>query len=122
MPVVDPVLALLPAPEDVPAVELAVEVHQPLVEPLEHATDLLELEQIVVDLVRHRFDLGAEPDLLGRLAPFGLGLRRDELVAGHEIAPLWVQRDDIGHDPLDERERTVCFGEREVLARHSVIM
>ena len=44
MPVLDALLARLPAPEDVAPVELAVEVHQSLVEPLEYAPDLLELQ------------------------------------------------------------------------------
>src|SRR5438093_7743760 len=64
MPVLDPVLAHFPTPEDLLAVELAVEVHQSLFEPLEHAADLLELEQVVVDLPGDRLDLVPQLQLL----------------------------------------------------------
>src|SRR5205814_8502974 len=118
MPVLDPVLAHFPAPEDLLAVELAVEVNQPLLESLEDAADLLQLEQVVVDLVRDGVDLAAQLDLLGRLAPVGLRLRRDQLVARHEVAPLRVQRHDVGDDALHERKLTIGISETEILAGH----
>ena len=54
----DAFLAQLPAPEDVPAVELAVEIHQPLLHPFEHAADLLQLDDEVVDLARYFVERG----------------------------------------------------------------
>src|SRR2546426_5669263 len=44
MPMLDPVFPGLPAPEDISPLELAVEIDQSLIEPLEHAADLRELE------------------------------------------------------------------------------
>src|SRR5438309_2343602 len=69
MPVFYPVLSLLPAPEDFSAVQLAVEIDQPVLEPLEHAPDLLQLEQVVLDLARDRLDGAAQVELLLRLVP-----------------------------------------------------
>src|SRR5436309_14872862 len=100
MPVVYPVLSPFPAPEDFLAIELAVEVHQPLLEPLEHAADLAELNQVIIDLTRDRLDLGAQRHLLGRLAPPGFRLRRYDLVTAHQVAPLGMQGDGVGHDAL----------------------
>src|SRR2546428_12784287 len=119
MPVLDPVLAHFPTPEDFFVVQLAVEIHQPLLEPLEHAADLLQLEQVVVDLVSDGVDLAAQVDLLRRLAPVGLGLGCNELVARHQIAPLRVQRHAVGDDALHERKRTIGFCESEILTGHN---
>src|SRR5260221_12838954 len=105
----------LPAPEHFLAVELSVEVDQSRLEPLEHAADLIELEQEVIDLARDVVDAAPQGELLGRLAPFGSGLRGDELVLRHEIAPLRMEGDQVGDDTLHQGERTVCFSEREVL-------
>src|SRR5438105_2159975 len=118
MPVLNPVFSNFPAPEDFFVVQLAVEIHQPLLESLEHAADLLQLDQVVVDLVSDGVDLAAQVDLLRRLAPVGLGLRRDELVARHQIAPLGVQRDDVGDDALHKGKRTIGFDESKILAGH----
>src|SRR5256712_8236456 len=113
MPVVYPVFSLLPAPEDLPSVQLAVEIDEPLLEPLEHAADLLQLEQVVLDLARDGFDFGAQVELLLRLAPVGPRLRGGELVLVDEVAPLGMQGGDVGDDPLDEREGAVGFGKGE---------
>jgi len=64
MPVLDALLARLPAPEDVPPVELAVEVDESFIEALEHAADLIELEQIIVDLSSYVLDASSERELL----------------------------------------------------------
>ncbi len=89
---IDPLFADPPAPEDVASIELTVEVHQPLLEPLEHAADLLELFEVPIDVARHAHDLGVQRELLGRLAPIGPRLGRDVLVAVDEIAPPGIQR------------------------------
>src|SRR2546426_12282659 len=52
MPMLDPVFPGLPAPEDISPLELAVEIDQSLIEPLEHAADLRELGEIAIDLAR----------------------------------------------------------------------
>src|SRR3989442_15262848 len=118
MPVVYSVFALLPAPEDLPSIELAVEVDQPVLEPLEHAADLLQLEQVVLDLARDGLDCAAQVELLLRLAPVGPRLSGGELVLVDEVAPFGMEGRDVGDDPLHEREGLVGFGERELLARH----
>src|SRR3989442_10989266 len=118
MPMLDPVFPSLPAPEDISPLELAVEIDQSLIEPLEHAADLRELGEIAIDLARHVADAAAQLHLLRRLAPFRLRLRDEQLVLGHEIAPLGMEREDVGHDPLYEGEGSIGFGEGEVLARH----
>ena len=64
MPVLDALLTRLPAPEDVPPVELAVEVDESFIEALEHAADLIELEQIIVDLSSYVLDASSERELL----------------------------------------------------------
>src|ERR1700675_2999289 len=87
VPVLDPVLSCLPAPADLPPVELAVEVHEALLESLERASDLLELFEIAIDLARHAVDLGVHLELLLRFTGLGTGLRRGVLVAVHELAP-----------------------------------
>src|ERR1700704_1529168 len=115
MPELDPFLALLPAPEYFLPVQLAVEVDESRLEPLEHAPDLLELEQEIVDLPRHVVDAAAQRELLGRLAPLGPGLRGDELILRHEIAPVRMEGDQVGDDALHQRKSTVGFGERKVL-------
>src|SRR3989442_9229517 len=117
MPVVDPVFARFPAPVDLAPVELAVEVHEPHVEPLEHAADLLQLEQGVVDAGGDVLHGAPQRELLLRFAPIGLRLGSGELVAGHQLAPLRVQGADVGDDPLDEGKGAVGFGESEIL-RH----
>src|SRR5437870_12557651 len=114
-----PIFSLFPAPEYLFAVELAVEIHQPLLEPLEQASDLLELAEIVVDPPRHLVDAGAQPHLLGRLAPFRSRLRRHQLVLLHQVAPLGMEGHEIGDDALHERQSTIRFGESKILARHS---
>src|SRR5437867_3010702 len=118
MPELDPFLTLLPAPEYFLPVQLAVEVHQSRLESLEYAADLVELEQEIVDLARDVVDAAAQRELLGRLAPLGSGLRGGELVLRHQIAPVRMERDQVGDDTLDEGERTVRFGKSEVFARH----
>src|SRR3989442_8911935 len=121
MPVVYPVLAHLPAPEDFPAVQLAVEIDEPLLEPLEHTPDLLQLEQVVLDLARDGLDCAPQLELLLRLAPVGARLRGGELVLVDEVAPLGMEGRDIRDDPLHEREGLVGFAEGEVLTRHAQI-
>src|SRR2546428_4286496 len=116
MPLVYPFLALFPAPEYLFPIQLAVEVDQSRLEPLDHAPDLLELEQELVDLARDVVDAAAQRGLVGRFAPFGSSLRRHELVLRHEITPGRVERDQVGDDALDERESTIGFGEGEVLS------
>src|SRR6266487_3249730 len=102
MPVLDFLFALLPAPEYFLAVELAVEVHQPLLEAFEYTPDLLQLAQEIVDPPRDLVDAGAQPHLLGRVAPFGM------------------QRHQIGDDALHERQRAIGFSEGEILAGHGI--
>src|SRR3989442_4530812 len=104
VPVVYSVFSLLPAPEDFPAVQLAVEIDQPLLEPLEHAADLLQLEQVVLDLARDGLDCAAQVELLLRLAPVWPRLRGGELVLVDQVAPLAVKGGNVGHYPLHERE------------------
>src|SRR3989449_7875961 len=118
MPMLDPVFPGLPAPEDISPLELAVEIDQSLIEPLEHTADLRELGEIAIDLARHVADAAAQLHLLRRLAPFRLRLRDEELVLGHEIAPLGMEGQDVGYDPLDQGERPVGFRQREVLTGH----
>src|SRR5436309_15652917 len=118
MPMLDPVFPGLPAPEDISPLELAVEIDQSLIEPLEHAADLRELGEIAIDLARHVADAAAQLHLLRRLAPFRLRLRDEQLVLGHEIAPLGMEREDVGHDPLYEGESSIGFRQREVLTGH----
>src|SRR6267378_1632680 len=111
MPVVYSVLSLLPAPEDLSSIELAVEIDQPVLEPLEHAADLLQLEQVVLDLARDGFDGAAQVKLLLRLTPVGPRLRGGEFVLVDQVTPLRVERGNVGHYPLHEREGAVGFGE-----------
>jgi hypothetical protein len=118
MPELDPLLALFPAPEYFFPIQLSVEVDEPRFEPLEHASNLLELEQEVVDLARDVVDAAAQRELVGRFAPFGSSLARYEFVLRHEITPGGVKRDQVGDDALDERESAVGFGEAKVFARH----
>src|SRR5207244_10472859 len=92
VPVVYSVFSLLPAPEDLPSIELAVEIDEPLLEPLEYAADLLQLEQVVLDLPRDGFDCTAQVELLLRLAPVGPRLRGGELVLVDKFPPLRVER------------------------------
>src|SRR5436853_1053498 len=99
MPVVYPVFSLLPAPKDLPSIELAVEIDQPLLEPLEHAADLLQLEQVVLDLARDGFDCAAPVELLLRLAPVGPRLRGGELVLVDQVTPLGMESGNVGHYP-----------------------
>src|SRR5439155_23997794 len=111
MPMAYSLLALLPAPEDLSTVQLAVEIDQTFVEPLEDAANLLQLLEIISDLARHVIDAAAQVELLRRFAPFGFGLSGNELVLTDEIAPLGMQRGDIGDDAADERESLVGFGD-----------
>ena len=113
-----PVLALLPAPEYFFPVQFAVEVHESRLESLEYAADLIELEQEIIDLARDIVDAAAQRELFGRLAPLGPRLRGYELVLRHQIAPLGMEGDQVGDDTLDQGERTVGFGEGEVLSGH----
>src|SRR5436305_4570776 len=107
MPELDPFLTLLPAPEYFFPVQFPIEVDEPRLEPFEHAAHLLELEQEIVDLARDVLDTTAQRELVGRFAPFGPGLRGDELVLRDQIAPVRMKRDEIGYDPLYERQGTV---------------
>jgi len=115
-----PVLTLLPAPEYFFPVQLPIEVDEPRLEPLEHAADLLELEQEIVDLTRDVLDTAAQRELLGRFAPLGPGLRGDELVLRDQIAPVRMEGDEVGDDTLHEGERTIGFGQSEILSGHRV--
>src|SRR5712692_5392363 len=118
MPVVYPVFSLLPAPENLPSIELAVEIHQPVLESLEHAADLLQLEQVVLDLARDGLDGAPQLELLLRLAPVGPRLRGGELVLVNQVTPLRVERGDVGNHSLNEREGLVGFGQGEMLPGH----
>src|SRR3989454_10261924 len=118
MPVVYSVFSLLPAPEDLPSVQLAVEIDEPLLEPLEHTSDLLQLEQVVLDLARDGLDCAPQLELLLRLPPVGPRLRGGELVLVDQVTPLGVEGRDIRDDPLHEGKRTVSFGEGKILAGH----
>src|SRR5437879_10381771 len=111
MPMIYPVFSLLPAPEDLSSIQLAVEIDQPLLEPLEHAADLLQLEQVVLDLARDGLDCAAQVELLLQLAPVGPCLRSGELVLVDQVTPLGVESGDVGNHSLDERQRAVGFGE-----------
>src|SRR5262249_51117855 len=115
MPVADALFAVLPAPEDVAAVQLAVEVDQADLRILEDAADAIELLVAVGNLARNGLDLVLQIELLGRLAPLGIGAGGQELVTVDEIAPLWVERGDIRDDAADERQCPLCLGDGEVL-------
>src|SRR2546427_2497339 len=119
VPVVYSVFSLLPAPEDLPSIELAVEIDEPLLEPLEYAADLLQLEQVVLDLARDGLDCAAQVELLLRLAPVGPRLRGGELVLIDEVAPFGMESGNVGNHSLNEREGAVGFGEREILTGHA---
>ena len=101
MPVLDALLARLPAPEDVPPVELPVEVDESFIETLEYAADLVQLEQIIVDLSRYVLDASPERELLRRFAPFGTSAGGNDFVSRHQIAPLRVKRYQVGDDAPD---------------------
>src|SRR5437879_13523500 len=118
MPMIYPVFSLLPAPEDLSSIQLAVEIDQPLLEPLEHAADLLQLEQVVLDLARDGLDCAAQVELLLQLAPVGPRLSGGELVLVDQVAPFGVEGRDVGHDPLHEGKRTVSVGEGKILTGH----
>src|SRR5437764_2547392 len=118
MPVLDLFLTDLPAPEYFFPVQLPIEVDEPRLEPLEHAADPLELEQEIVDLARDVLDTTAQRELLGRLAPFGPGLRGDELVLRDQIGPGRRGRNETGYDPLYKRQVTVPLSKGEVFARN----
>jgi len=60
----DPVLAQFPAPQNLAVLEFSVEVHEPLLEALELAADLLQLDEAGVDLAGDVVDLGLEAELL----------------------------------------------------------
>src|SRR5437879_11682048 len=111
VPVVYSVFSLLPAPQTLPSMQLAVEIDQPLLEPLEHAADLLQLEQVVLDLARDGLDCAAQVELLLRLSPVGPCLRSGELVLVDQVTPLGVESGNVGNHSLDERQRAVGFGE-----------
>src|SRR5207244_9624509 len=115
MPVFDALLARLPAPEHLPPVELAVEVDESFIEALEHAADLVELEQIIVDLPSNVLDASPERELLRRFAPFGTSAGGDDFVTCDQIAPLRVKGNQIGDDAPNEGQRAVGFGEGEIL-------
>src|SRR5439155_16282521 len=78
----------------------------------------LELEQESVYQAADVLDARAQRWLLGRLAPSRPGLRGDELVLRHQIAPVTMKGDEIGYDPIYKGQGTVRFSEREVFARH----
>src|SRR2546428_5330799 len=116
MPELDAFLALLPAPEYLLPVQLAVEVHESRLESLEHAADLVELEQEIVDLARDIVDAAAQGELFGRLAPLGPRLRGHELVLRHQIAPLEMKGDQVGDDTLHQWKSPIAVVEGEVLS------
>ena len=117
VPVRDALFALLPAPENVAAVELAVEVHQAELGILEDAADAIQLLDAIVDAPSDGFDLALEIELLGRLSPIGMGRSGQELVAVDEIAPLGKKGRDIRDDATDEGQSAIGFGDGEVF-RH----
>ncbi len=110
----DPIFPVLPAPEDFSPLQLTVEIHESLVEALEHAADLRQLLEVAVDLARDVLDAAAQRELLGRFAPVGPRPGRDDFVLRDQIAPLGMQRDQVGDDAPDEGKRTIGFGEGEV--------
>ena len=82
-------------------VQAAVEVHQPLLEPLELAADLLELAEAAVDLAGDVVDLSLEVELLARFAPVGTSFGGDELVLRHQVLPSGIVGRDVLDDPFD---------------------
>ena len=80
VPVGDPLLAELPAEKDQTILAQGVEIHQPCLESLEHAPDLIELLQVLVDslgLAGHRLAGGQQ--FLG-LTPLGAGRPVEQLL------------------------------------------
>ena len=119
MPVHDPVFAELPAPQDFPLVQAAVEIHEPEIKAFEFAADLLQLAEEAVDLGRDGIDLSFETDLVLRFPPLGAGLCGDQLILRDKILPLGIDAHDVLHDALHEGKRTVRFGESKELVCHS---
>src|SRR5207247_10263977 len=117
-PVTDPLFTLLPAPEPLAAVELAVEIDEAFLEALEDAADLLELDQVAIDLPRHCLDLHAQVHLLGGLTPLGIRLGSDELVTIDEIAPDRMEGGNVRHDFPHQGQGAVGVVEGEVFLGH----
>lgn len=101
VPVLDPILALLPAPEHIAAVQLAVEIDQALLKSLEHATDSLELGQIVRNTARDVLDARAQSELIGGLAPLGTSLSGGEFIPIDQLSPFGIQRSDVSNYATD---------------------
>src|SRR5689334_1613177 len=110
MPMGDAVFALLPAPEYLAPVELAVKVNEAFVKAFEDAADLFQLLEIVGDFARDVIDATAQVELVGRLAPFGLGIGGDEFILGDEVAPLGMESGNVSYDSPHEGESFVGFG------------
>ena len=81
-------------------------------------SDITALHPKWRDLV-YKYELAAaQVELLFRLAPVGPRLSGSELVLVDQVAPLGMERGNVGNHSLDERQRLVGFGEGEILARH----
>src|SRR5262245_2574047 len=105
---------MLPAPEDVAAIELAVEVDETELRVFQDAADTSELFVAFGDPARDGLDLALQLELLGGFAPLGIGAGGEELMAVHEIAPLRIQRRDVRNDAADERQSALGFGDGEI--------
>ena len=109
VPVGDPLLAQPPAEEDRPVLAQRVEVHQPGLEPLEHAAHRLQLLEIAVDLLRVGGDVVARGHQLLGLAPVGPGAAGQDLEPAHRGAPGGILRRQVVHDPAHQRQRALGF-------------
>src|SRR5262245_31749635 len=104
MPVLDGVFSVLPAEQYITAFEPGMEIHQTLLEALEHAPDAGQLLDEPVDALGGIIHPPAEIDLLVRLAPLGGAARGDQLVTEHVLLPLPVLVQDVANDAADERQ------------------
>src|SRR5512134_1691315 len=117
----DRVFAIPPAPEYVAPLELAVEVHQAGLEPLEHAAHLVQLADAGGDLARHFIYLTAQRDLLGRLTPVGPSAPGGDLVTVNKLAPSGMELHEVGDDATHQWQRPVGLFEGEVGMRQGLI-
>jgi len=82
------------------------EIDQTHLKVLEIATDLVKFFDVILEMLDNEVELGLDRGLILVLGGFEGGLQESDVLVGP---------DDVGNDPANERQRTICLGQFESL-------
>ena len=82
------------------------EIDEPHLEVLQIATDFMQFFHVILEMLNNEVELGLNRGLILVLGGFKGGLQESDVL---------VCLDDVGNDPANKGQRTICLGEFESL-------